>query len=304
MTTPPPTLPEGYTARPLSYDDADAVTGLLGAAETVDVGRVEAVVEDVVGDWARPSFEPARDGLLVLAPDGTVAGDAEVSKGSQADVTVHPAHRGRGIGTALLAWSIDQARSVGGTTVGQTVPDGNLAAQALFEAAGLHRRYTAWVLEIPVTPDHRAPALPDGVAIRPAASDEERRAGWQVVEDAFAHWPGRTPGTYDDWAAAILGRAGFEDWQLPLALDGGHVVGSAVLLTYPEGGWVQQIAVRESERGRGIGAGLLDHAFATFASRGETSVGLSTDSRTGALGLYEKVGMSVVRSYTNWAIDL
>ena len=33
--------------------------------------------------------------------------------------------------------------------------------------------------------------------------------------------------------------------------------------------------------------------------RGDRVCGLSTDSRTGALGLYENVGMHVTRSYTN-----
>jgi len=303
---PLPTVPEGYTARPLSYADAQDVTDLIAACERADVGKVEIVIEDVEGDWSRPSFEPSRDGVLVLAVDGTAVAGAEVSKASRADVSVHPGHRGRGLGTALLAWTIEQARAAGGTTLGQTVLDTKTDARSLFERHGLRPRYTSWILETQVTADHPAPRLPAGVEIRAASVDDtERRAAWQVIEDSFAHWPGRTPGTYDDWAAAITGRKGFEPWQLAIALAGSEVVGTEVLLVYPEaGGWVQQIAVRADHRGRGIGAGLLDHAFGTFAARGESVVGLNTDSRTGALGLYEKVGMRVVRSYTNWALDL
>ena len=303
---PPPDVPDGYRVRPLSYDDAQVVTDLIAAGELVDVGKVEIVLEDVEGDWARPSYEPARDGVLVLDSAGDAVAVAEVSKGSRADVAVHPAHRGRGIGSALLAWTFAQARAAGGTTVGQTVLDAKTDARELFESAGMHQRYTSWILEIDVTADHPAPHLPEGVVIRAASTGEdERRAAWQVIEDSFAHWPGRTAGTYADWAAAITGRKGFEPWQLAVAVDGDEVVGTEVLLVYPgSGGWVQQIAVRADHRGRGIGAALLDHAFGTFAARGETVVGLNTDSRTGALGLYEKVGMAVVRSYTNWALDL
>jgi hypothetical protein len=37
---------------------------------------------------------------------------------------------------------------------------------------------------------------------------------------------------------------------------------------------------------------------------GRSVVQLSTDSRTGALGLYEHVGMRIVRSYTHYAKEL
>jgi hypothetical protein len=38
--------------------------------------------------------------------------------------------------------------------------------------------------------------------------------------------------------------------------------------------------------------------------QGKRALEVSTDSRTGALGLYERVGMSVTLSYTNYAKDL
>ena len=45
---------------------------------------------------------------------------------------------------------------------------------------------------------------------------------------------------------------------------------------------------------------LLLTAFGWFYERGRRIVGVSTDSRTGALGLYENVGMTVVRQYTRY----
>jgi hypothetical protein len=42
---------------------------------------------------------------------------------------------------------------------------------------------------------------------------------------------------------------------------------------------------------------LLASAFAEFHRRGLRTAGLSTDSRTGARDLYERVGMKVIRSY-------
>ncbi|MEX2421836.1 MAG: GNAT family N-acetyltransferase, partial [Actinomycetota bacterium] len=81
--------------------------------------------------------------------------------------------------------------------------------------------------------------------------------------------------------------------------------GAAYLIHYPDDiGWVQQIAVRKDHRGRGLGGALLHHAFREFFERGKRTTGLSTDSRTGALTLYEHVGMSVTHSYRHYAKDL
>ena len=66
-------------------------------------------------------------------------------------------------------------------------------------------------------------------------------------------------------------------------------------------GWVQQLAVDEAYRGRGLGRALLQESFRRFHAIGRRACGLSTDSRTGALGLYEHVGMHVRKSYTHWA---
>ena len=65
--------------------------------------------------------------------------------------------------------------------------------------------------------------------------------------------------------------------------------------------WVN---VRRDARGRGLGRVLLVAAFAEARSRGATISRLNTDSRTGALGLYEHVGMVVVETYEHYAVDL
>ena len=49
---------------------------------------------------------------------------------------------------------------------------------------------------------------------------------------------------------------------------------------------------------------MLLTAFGWFYEDGRRVAGVSTDSRTGALGLYEKVGMRVVRQYTRYTKPL
>ena len=49
---------------------------------------------------------------------------------------------------------------------------------------------------------------------------------------------------------------------------------------------------------------MLVDAFALARAHGAVRCHLSTDSRTGALGLYEKVGMVVTSTWVNRAIEL
>ncbi|MEI2776196.1 MAG: GNAT family N-acetyltransferase [Tetrasphaera sp.] len=68
--------------------------------------------------------------------------------------------------------------------------------------------------------------------------------------------------------------------------------------------YVSRLATRADQRHRGLAQALLVDAFAVAREHGAVVCGLSTDSRTGALGLYEKVGMRVVDTWVNRAITL
>ena len=62
---------------------------------------------------------------------------------------------------------------------------------------------------------------------------------------------------------------------------------------------MKDLAVRPSWRGRGLGEALLRAAFAEFRRRGVATVGLKVDADnpTGAVRLYERVGMTRDRTY-------
>ena len=76
---------------------------LVAAAETVDVGEPAIEVEDIQGQWARPSFDLATESIGVFEGDRLVA-SADVFKGRRAETAVHPDHRGRGVGSWLAGW--------------------------------------------------------------------------------------------------------------------------------------------------------------------------------------------------------
>jgi mycothiol synthase len=295
-------LPHELATRPLRPDDAETVFGIMVEAQTHDIGEPAIDLEDIVGDWQRPSFDLATQAVGVVAGSELVA-YAEVSNGRYADAAVRPSWRGRGIGTWLAQWTQDEARRQGGTLVGMPVPAGT-AGDRLLEGLGYHVAWTSWVLELPERARIEPQPVPDGYAVRAFAPGEEW-AAFQVVEEAFNEWPNRTPSTYDDWAAGVFRRPAFEPWNLRVVVDpGGSVVGVGFVFLSRNCGYVQYLAVRRDQRGRGLARALLVDCFEVAREHGASRSELSTDSRTGALGLYERVGMVVTSTWVHRAIAL
>lgn len=293
-------LPAALTARPPRRVDLPALHGLVAAYEERQLGEALIDLEDLEADWQRPSFDPERDALLVLDGPAVVAA-AEVHTPSRSSVVVHPDACGRGIGGALLDWVVRAAGERGAAVVGQTVPDADAAATALLRSRGWQPHWTSWVLELP--PGEQVPLrpLPAGYRLRPYVPGQDERAAYDVIERAFSEWPDREPTSFEDWRAWVPQRPGSEPWQLMLVETDGRVVGACHVLLSGGTGWVNQLAVDRSHRGRGIAQALLAEAYAATRQRGALRSELSTDSRTGALDLYTRLGMRVRSSFTHWS---
>jgi mycothiol synthase len=295
-------LPAGLTERPLDHPDATAVFEVMAAQEEHDLGEVVIEEADIVSDWRRPSFDVTTSTVGVFDGDRLV-GYAEVSGADRGDAAVHPDHRGRGIGTQLAGWMQEMARERGSSVVGMPVPEGS-PGDRLLEALGYRVRWTSWVLELPegaTVPDRESPA---GYTVR-EARPEEYEAAWTVVEDAFLEWSVRERQSFEDFSASVTQRPGFEPWNLRVAVDpGGTVVGFAQIHHNVGYGYVDKLATRRDQRGRGLAQCLLIDAFGVSREHGCTRSELSTDSRTGALSLYEKVGMRVTSRWVNRAVEV
>jgi GNAT superfamily N-acetyltransferase len=295
------------SARPAALGDAEAVAAVVRECNELDIGEVFLDEGDIVSDWQRPSVDLERDSVLVFAGEDVVAyGDVHDAR---AEVYVRPKARGRGLGSALMRWTWAVAADHGSGRVGQTVAQRQTDVAALFAQHGYEPLWTSWVLELPPGADIARGVEPPDVVIRAAVAGEER-AAYEVIESAFGEWPNREPTAFDDWAATTVRRPGYEPWQLLVAVAGaGHgaeerVVGACFVMLAEDVGWVHQIAVDRSYRHRGIARSLLLHAFAATRARGGQGCELSTDSRTGALTLYERVGMRVKHSFVHWAKEL
>jgi mycothiol synthase len=297
-------LPEPFAFRPASPQDAEAVMAVFTAAEKADNGVVDTALDDILSDWARPSFDLETHTVVVTDGQAVVAYADEFNQ--RAFANVHPAARGRGIGAALLAWTEECARADGAQHVGQTLSENETAARALLTANGYTPRWDTWVFQLALTDDLPAPTAPaPGLTLRSLRRPDEDRAVYELIDTAFDDWPDRDPGeSFEDWRAANLDRPDTDPGILFVVDDGEHLVGAAVCMRFEDEGWIHQLAVERRHRGKGLGSWLLAAAFAEFRSRGLRTAGLSTDSRTGARDLYERVGMRVIRSYARFSKPL
>ena len=299
-----PQLPDGLTTRPLQKSDSHAVFVLMAAQEQEDIGEVAIEEADIVSDWAKPSHDLGARSVGVFDGDTLVA-YAELMGVDRADTSVLPSHRGRGIGTWLAAWLLDLGRSIGSSVVGMPVPQGS-PGDRLLEELGFRVRWTSWVLKLPAGASIPHRDLPDGYVVR-TAEPGELRAAHDVLEDAFLEWSVRDRETFEDFEASTTGRPGFEPWNLRVALDpDGAVVGVSLVLVSDNGstGYVDRLAVRRDQRNRGLAQALLVDSFAQAREHGAMTAELSTDSRTGALPLYERVGMVAESIWVNRAMEL
>jgi ribosomal protein S18 acetylase RimI-like enzyme len=295
-------VPEGLSIRPLTRDDARAVYEVMAAQEAVDLDQVMIEEADIVSDWSRASFDIEGSTIGVLDGDRLV-GYGEVGPSGRCDAAVDPAYRGRGIGTAIAHWMQDNARSRGVAEIGMPVPQGS-PGDRLLEALGYRVRWESWGLGLRDGATVPERELPEGYVVREADPSEYEQV-WQVQEDAFLEWSDRDREPLEDWRASVAGRPGFEPWNLRVVVDpSGEVVAMAWLQFGLETAFISKLATKKEQRGRGLAQALLVDAFAVGREHGASKSELSTDSRTGALSLYEKVGMVVTSTWVNRGLVL
>lgn len=305
-------LPDATSSRPLSSDDLDAVFAVLAAHQEALHGEVDVTASDLTSDWARPSFDATTD-AVVVEQDGHVVGYLESFNG-RLDGGVLPSAQGRGIGGWLLDWGIERARQSGLPSAELTGPDADVALAGLLQSRGFTPRWESWLFwralneesDAPRAAPVAAPVAPDGLLLRNIEADRDAPALYDLIDTAFNDWTVRDDRwTFEDWRARFLEHEDVEpktSWVLEK--PDGSLVGAALSLTDRGWGWLEQLAVRRQDRGRGLGTVLLHACFASYLEQGLHTAGLATESRTGARLLYERSGLVVQRSFTRWSLPL
>ncbi|MBK8731494.1 MAG: GNAT family N-acetyltransferase [Actinomycetales bacterium] len=73
------------------------------------------------------------------------------------------------------------------------------------------------------------------------------------------------------------------------------------MTTTDGGAYIDKLAVRRDERGKGLARALLAESLRHVRPTATTPSSLRLDSRAGALGLYEHLGMVVTSRWINLA---
>jgi ribosomal protein S18 acetylase RimI-like enzyme len=123
-----------------------------------------------------------------------------------------------------------------------------------------------------------------------------------VLTEAFADDWDYHPDPFDRWADDYASGPNYDPTLWLIARDGRTAVGALTADASEDRGWVGEIGVLATHRGRGIAGALLRRSFATFAARGVGRVLLNVDAEnpTGATALYEGVGMRIIKRWDLW----
>jgi ribosomal protein S18 acetylase RimI-like enzyme len=294
-----------YTLRPRSNIDLPAIAGLFAARERELYGRAFTIEEDLKGP--RPRFEPEADSWVVMLPDDSVIAYGEVwerepGRLMEAQSVVSTDHIGQGLEALLIDITEGRARerAAGADAKLRHVTHADDRSMTdLLEGSGHERvrRFQHMAIDLAVT----EPPLPaaDGIILREFDPGRDTATVHAILQDAFAGTWEFVPTPLERWRTSWVETPNFDASLWFVAEAGQEPVGVILGMTRPQGGWIIDLGVVPSRRGRGIGAALMRRAFESFRDHGVTIVELNVDTEnpTGAVRLYEHLGMTVTRSW-------
>lgn len=267
--------------------------------------------------------DPARD-LVLAEVDGEAVAYARVFwndlvEGGRAYENfgfVHPAWRRRGIGGALHRRNEARLREIAADHVGVAPKwfgsegiDTDAGTAALLLGDGYSAARLFYDMVAPSLEGIVAPAMPEGVELRPVTRDQYRTI-WLASADAFRdHW-GQAEQVEADWERFDADPDNDDPRFWRIGWDGDEVAG-VVTTTVPSAEneeygrarvYVASVSVRRPWRRRGLARALLASSLVAAREAGFTSanLGVDTDSPTGATALYTSLGFVPEKTFTTY----
>jgi mycothiol synthase len=296
-----PSPPDISVRARLAEDERDRVHEIVAAATAAD--GVRPLNEHVMLQLRYAEGGHVRHVLAHAGGVGLGYGHLDLTdriQGASAEVVVHPEHRRRGVGAALVRRMLAEAEPA---PLRLWAHGHHPAAQRLAAALGFTRVRDLWQMRRSLHADLPALTVPDGVtlrAFRPGADDE---AWLQVNARAFADHPEQGAMT-----AADLAQRFDEPWFDPagfiVAERDGRLVGSHWTKVHAGGehdpiGEVYVVGVDPDAQGLGLGRVLTLAGLHHLRDRGLDQVMLYVESdNAAAIAVYERLG------FRQWDVDV
>jgi mycothiol synthase len=306
-----------FLVRHPMMDDLEAVHSLHETCDIAEYGTPDITLDDLRSTWGGPTFNLETDAWMVIAPGNQLVGYAEVQHRqyvrTYAFMRVLPEFAGKGIEKHLLnlveEWAqrqISLAKPEARVTLFSWESSLNTTAQQALLQSGFKEVRHFWRMEIEMSQAPIAPEWPDEITVRTIVPEQESRAVYAAIEEAFQdHW-GHMEGSFDEWKHWTIDRESFDPTLWFIAFDGNDIAGISLCNIQEDAGWVDTLGVRRPWRRKGLGRALLLHSFGEFYRRGQKNVVLTVDSQnlTDATRLYERAGMHVERTYISYEKEL
>lgn len=301
----------------VSDDRRREILALVSDAEQAD--GVSPLDEQSLLQVRDPAATSGVDHLLALRGE-VLAGYAISTRaddgGRNAELAVHPAHRGLGIGASLIE-SLQQHESALHVWAHGNLPP----AAALAARAGFTTSRVLWQLRRPLDESIEDPALPDGMTIRGFVPGRDEEAWLAINAAAFAAHPeqgrwtradldARMSEAWFDPAGFLIAEVTAATVQSPaggLGLTRGDIAGFHWTKVHDGGtpdaiGEVYVVGVDPRAQGLGLGKTLTLAGLHYLREAGLGAVLLYVDDdNTPAMRLYERIGFTPYASDVRYA---
>lgn len=199
---------------------------------------------------------------------------------------VHPAWRRRGIGEHAFDWAAEHAAGGRLRAEAEALSEG---AHALYLGRGLTQVLAEDVMQLAAQAEPPPVHAPAGLALLHWGQADPARF-YAAYQAAFRERPGFPGWPQERWVEWISDDEDFRpEWTLLAVLDGADVAFIAAEAT----GWIAQVGVVPSARGKGVGALLIAEAVQRMRSAGETSITLNVNvNNPHAAALYCRLGFT------------
>lgn len=227
---------------------------------------------------------------------------------------VHPHWRRKGIGGALHRRNEARLREIAAAHAdvspkwfGAEGPDADAGNTALLAGDGYTPARYFYEMVAPTLDGIEPLPMPEGIELRPVTRDQYRTI-WLGAEEAFRdHW-GQAEQVEADWERFVADPDNEDPALWRIGWVGDEVAGVVITTVPAEENelhglarvYVASVAVRRPWRRRGLARALMTSSLVAAREAGFTSgsLGVDTDSPTGATALYESLGFVPDKTFT------